>query len=201
MAKLVNWHRFENSLKEKGQIIFTPLDIRRILKISKVSATFLIHRYAKKGFIQRLKRGVYSFPDTSIPDVYLANKLYAPSYVSLEFALSFYRIIPEVTYEITSVTTKPTRKFSAQDKIFSFRKIKKEAFGGYYLLRKEGINGLIAEPEKALVDLLYLSLRSKKKKGFLLRINRQLLNVNKALRYAKLFKDKKLTPLIKELFK
>ncbi|MFH0762732.1 MAG: hypothetical protein V1925_02455 [Candidatus Omnitrophota bacterium] len=194
MAKLVNWYLFEKKLKEKGLVIFSPLDIRRVFGVSKVAATFLAHRYTKKGFTRRLKRGLYALYDTSVPDIYLANKLYEPSYVSLEFALSFHQVIPETVYEITSVTTKPTRQFNAQEKVFSYHRIKKEAFSGYVVYRQKDISALIADAEKAFVDLAYL--RLKKKKELLSRFDKGKINPAKALRYAKLFNNEKLISVI-----
>ena len=164
MAKLVNWYIFEKNLKQKGLVIFSPLDVRRIFGVTKVAATFLIYRYTKKGFIKRLKKGIYTLYDTSVPDIYLANKLYEPSYVSLEFALSFHQVIPETVYEITSVSTKPTRQFSALGKVFSYHRIKKEVFTGYAVSHQGNVSALIAEPEKAFVDLTYLRLRRRKRK-------------------------------------
>jgi len=196
MAKLVNWYIFEKNLKEKGLVIFSPIDVRRIFGVTKVAATFLIHRYTKKGFIKRLKKGIYTLYDTSVPDIYLANKLYEPSYVSLEFALSFHRVIPETVYEITSVTTKSTRHFNASGKTFSYHRIKKEAFTGYAVSRQRGgISALIADPEKAFVDLTYLRLR--RNKELLSRFDKEKINPAKASRYAKLFNNEKLASVIK----
>jgi predicted transcriptional regulator of viral defense system len=195
MAKLVNWYIFEKNLKEKGLVIFSPLDVRRIFGVSKVAATFLIHRYTKKGFIKRLKKGIYTLYDTSVPDIYLANKLCEPSYVSLEFALSFHRVIPETVYEITSITTKSTKQFIALGKKFSYHHLKKEAFTGYAASRQRGIAGLIAEPEKAFVDLTYLRIRRKKEP--LSRFDKEKISPTKTLRYAKLFNNEKLISIIK----
>src|SRR3990167_7214687 len=106
MANLVNWRNFEREIKSKQLLLFTNIDVRRVLRVSRVAAIFLLHRYAKKGLISRLKRGMYVFPDMLPPDLYISNRLYEPSYISLEFALSYHRVIPETVYEITSVTTK-----------------------------------------------------------------------------------------------
>jgi len=195
MAKLVNWAIFERKLKEKKLLIFTPLDIRRIFGVSKVATSFLLHRYTQRGYLIQLKRGLYTIYDTDIPDLYLANKLYEPSYVSLEFALSYHRIIPETVYEITSVTTKATRHFNALGKIFSYRRIKKQAFTGYFLSKHREVTFIIAEPEKAFVDLTYLRVLSNKKP--ISRFNKEKINPTKALRYAKLFNNNKLISVIK----
>lgn len=195
MAKLLNWAIFYRKLKEKNLIIFTPIDIRRIFGVSKVAATFLVHRYTKQGLLKRVKRGIYTLYDTNVPDLYLANKLYEPSYVSLEFALSYHQVIPETVYEITSVTTKATRRFNVLGKVFTYRKIKKQAFTGYSVNQQRGLAFLIAEPEKAFVDLTYLRIISNKK--LISRFNKEKINQTKALRYAKLFNNNKLISIIK----
>lgn len=198
MAKLLNWAIFNRKLKEKNLIIFTPLDIRRIFGVSKVAATFLVHRYTKRGLLKRVKRGIYALYDTVVPELYLANKLYEPSYISLEFALSYHQVIPETVYEVTSVTTKATRRFNVLGKVFTYRKIKKEAFTGYSVNQQRGLTFLIAEPEKAFVDLTYLRVISNKKP--ISRFNKEKINQTKAFRYAKLFNNNKLISIIRTTF-
>ena len=155
----------------------------------------ILHRYAKSGFIARLKRGLYAFPDSLPSDLFIANKLYEPSYISLQFALSYHGVIPETVYEITSITTKATRRFEVRGKIYTYRRIKQSVFCGYRAEWQAGISFLIAEPEKAFVDLLYFRLRSDKKP--LSRFNKEKINPQKALRYAELFGNSKLTSIIK----
>ncbi|MDO8515793.1 MAG: type IV toxin-antitoxin system AbiEi family antitoxin domain-containing protein [bacterium] len=196
MAKLVNWHSFEEKMKGKRLYLFNRLDVRRVLGVSPVAATFLLYRYAKKGYIIRVKPGLYTFPDTpSVPSLYIANKLYEPSYVSLQFALSYHRVIPETVYEITSITTKATQRFQTLGKTFSYRRIKRSAFTGYVSVGQRGFTFLIADPEKAFVDLTYLRILKNKKP--LDRFDKSKINRSKALRYAKLFENSKLTSVIK----
>jgi predicted transcriptional regulator of viral defense system len=191
----MKWIDFEREIKRKGIKIFTPLDVQRFLGRTKIATRFLIHRLKKNGYITSVKRGLYKLSDEQIPDLYLANKIYAPSYVSLEFALSYHGVIPETVYEITSITTKTTRRFETLGKVFSYHRIKKEAFTGYISVRQDGFNYLIAEPEKAFVDYIYLRIISGKKP--LRRFNKEKVNSSKALRYAKLFNNYKLTSIIK----
>jgi predicted transcriptional regulator of viral defense system len=198
MDKVLDWHSFEKKLKNKNILIFSRIDVGRIFGSKSAAASLLLHRYAKKGFIVRVKRGLYAFEGVSaIPTPYLANKLYEPSYISLEFALSYHRIIPETVYEITSVTTKSTQRFHAMDKDFSYRRIKKEAFTGYSTVRQGAFSFFIADPEKAFVDLAYL--RTIRQKDFLDRFNKKKINKAKALRYAKLFENDKLVSAIKNI--
>ena len=194
MANLVNWRNFESEIKNKRLLLFTNSDVRRAFGVSQVAAIFLLHRYAKKGLISRLKRGMYVLPDMLPPDLYIANKLYEPSYVSLEFALSYHRVIPETVYEITSVTTKATRHFSALGKTYSYRRIKRAAFTGYAIQKQRQFGFIIADPEKAFVDVLYFRVRSGG--GSMTRFDKKKLHAAKALKYASLFGNRKLTRIV-----
>ncbi len=197
MTKLVNQTIFAAKIKGKKLYLFGANDIRALFGLSNVATVSLLHRYKKQGFILQVKRGLYVFPDVLPPDPYIANKIYSPSYISLEFALSYYGIIPENVYEITSVTTKATRRFEvkALGKIFSFRKIKKSAYTGYGIEKQGGLSFYIADAEKAFVDTNYLRLKNKQKP--ISRFNKEKINSKKALHYAKLFGNNKLTSIIK----
>lgn len=191
----MKWINFEREIKKKNIKLFTPLDVQRFLGRSKIAIRFLMHRLKKQGYIESVKRGIFKLSDELVPDLYIANKLYEPSYVSLEFALSYHGIIPETVYEITSVTTKATRRFETLGKVYSYKKISRGAFTGYSIQKQNDLGFAIAEPEKAFVDLTYLRLRKKKK--FLSRFDKEKINPTKALRYAKLFNNKKLISVIK----
>jgi len=191
----MKWIEFEREIKRKNIKIFTPLDVQRFLGRSKIATRFLIHRLKKDGNIVSLKRGLYKLLDENVSDLYLANKLYEPSYISLEFALSYHQVIPETVYEITSVTTKTTRRFQSLGRSFFYRHIRKEAFTGYSAQKQKGYSFLIADPEKAFVDLNYLRIINRKKP--ISRFNKEKINKSKALRYSKLFNNNKLISVIK----
>ena len=191
----MKWLDFEREIKKKNIKLFTPLDVQRFLGRSKMAAQFLVYRLKKKGYIVSVKRGLYKLSDEQIPDLYIANKIYSPSYISLEFALSYYGIIPETAYEITSVTTKATRRFETLGKIFSFRKIKRSAYTGYGIEKQGDLSFYIADAEKAFVDANYLRLMNKQKP--ISRFNKEKINSKKALYYAKLFNNTKLMSIVK----
>lgn len=195
MVKLVNQTIFSSVIKGKKLYIFSANHVRALFGVSAVAASGLLHRYKKRGFILQIKRGMYTFPDMLPPDVYIANKLYSPSYISLEFALSYHGVIPETVYEITSVTTKGTRRFETLGKIFSYRKIKKAAYTGYEVQKQKGVSFIIADAEKAFVDANYLRLMNTQEP--LSRFHKEKINPQKALDYAKLFDNRKLAGIIK----
>lgn len=195
MAKLMNWYKFNKKLKDKKILLFSVADIQRIFGVSKTAASFLLHRYTAKDYIARVKRGLYVFPDALPPELYLANKIYEPSYISMEFALSYHRVIPENVYEIGSVTPKATRRFEKLGKIYSYRRIKKRVFTGYTTEKQKGFSFQIADAEKAFVDANYFRMLDRLKP--LSRYDKEKINPAKAAHYASLFNNKKLLSIIK----
>jgi predicted transcriptional regulator of viral defense system len=116
--------------------------------------------WQRKGYIIKLRRGFYCFEETEKGEsfrYFSANKIYSPSYISLESALSYYNLIPEGVFTTTSLTTRNTTSFSTPVGSFSFRNVKAQLFFGYRLLNIQGHTIKIAEPEKALLDYLYLN--------------------------------------------
>jgi predicted transcriptional regulator of viral defense system len=197
MIKLVNQTIFSTKIKSKKLYIFSANDIRTLFGLSAVATSALLHRYKKQEFISQVKRGLYAFPDILPPDVYTANKLYSPSYVSLEFALSYHGVIPETVYEITSISTKATRRFETLGKVFSYRKIKKAAYTGYEIQKQQGLSFNIADAEKAFVDTNYLRLLNNQEP--ISRFNKDKINSKKAIKYSLLFNNKKLLNTIKTI--
>ncbi len=194
MVKLVNRADFVAKIKARKLVLFSAREIQALFGVSKVATAGILHRYSKQGFIVQIKRGLYSFPDALPPELYLANKLYDQSYISREFALSYRGIIPEMVYEITSVTTKATQNFKALGKIYSYRKIKKSAFTGYTVEKQQGFTFRIADAEKAFVDTLYYRVIFGQKP--ISRFSKEKINKSKALKYAKLFNNPKLIGIL-----
>jgi predicted transcriptional regulator of viral defense system len=115
----------------------------------------------KKGIIIRVKKGLYVFGDGARRAPYstevLANLIYGPSYISLDYALQHYGLIPERVEGITSVTTGRSRKFSTPVGLFIYRMIPLRAFqiGMDRIEIGDGRAFLMATPEKALADKIY----------------------------------------------
>lgn len=120
-----------------------------------------LREWEKKGYIVKLRKEYYAFSDCrSIPGFtrYVANRIYRPSYISLHTALSYYGMIPEAVLQITSVTTLKTISFKNDFGEYSYNSVRPELMFGYEPKPlKDGRSVLIATPEKALLDLLYLN--------------------------------------------
>ena len=117
--------------------------------------------WIQKGDLLRLKKSLYFLKEIEVDEFFLANRLYQPSYVSLESALNYYGIVPDIPFAVTSVTIKRTQEFKNEFGLFLYRTIKSDLFFGWQEVKIE--NGQfykIAGPEKALFDFLYLNQNS-----------------------------------------
>ncbi len=117
-------------------------------------------RWCRKGLLMKLRNQYYAFPEfRQEPDSarYVANRIYMPSYISLHSALCFYGMIPEEVVQLTSVTTLKTAKFENAFGTFHYQNVKNSLYFGFEVLTmRDGHTFLLATPEKALLDLLYL---------------------------------------------
>jgi predicted transcriptional regulator of viral defense system len=117
-------------------------------------------QWQRAGYIVPLRQGWYAFADyIQQPDYarFIAGRICAPSYISLHTALSFYGIIPEAVVEITSVTTQKTCRYENAFGQFSYQTIRPRLFWGFEpKTMRDGKQYMMATPEKAIIDLLYL---------------------------------------------
>ncbi len=115
-----------------------------------------------QGCLIRLKKGFYVFSEEFIGRNYspqiVANLLYGPSYLSLEYALSYYQLIPERVTAFTSVTTQKNKKFQTPIGYFSYSHLASAIYPIGITIKKteDERHFLIATPEKALMDIFSL---------------------------------------------
>ena len=117
-------------------------------------------RWVKCGLLVKLRNGYYSFPEyLSMPDFryFISNRIYRPSYVSLHTALAFYGIIPEAVITISAVSALKKTTFENAFGTFTYQQIASDLMFGYDLKPFSNCQAIMfAQPEKALLDLLYL---------------------------------------------
>jgi len=112
----------------------------------------------KRKEIIRIKKGIYVFGENyahrPVSREILANMIYGPSYISLDYALQYYGLIPERVEAVTSVTIKRSRRFSTPIGLFTYRGIPMKAYqtGIDQVALEDGRSFLIAIREKALCD-------------------------------------------------
>jgi predicted transcriptional regulator of viral defense system len=150
----MNFTQFKDTLKD-----FTIFSFSDIRLIDPHFHRRRLVEWQEKGYIKKIAKGHYVFSDLTIDENILfeiANRLYGPSYVSLESALSYYQIIPETVYGITSVSTRRTYSFSTPCGEFHYRTIKPSFFFGYEIMIFDSKSFKIADLEKVLIDFFYL---------------------------------------------
>lgn len=139
------------------EVIYPDLDPRRL------------YEWQLKGYILKLRNSWYCLPgflNEPYSTWMIANAVHAPSYISLESALSYYGLIPEGVYLCTSVCTSRTLRITMAGHDYEYSQLGKKLYTGYRL--EETGTGMrrvrIAEPEKALLDFMYLrsAIRSRK---------------------------------------
>lgn len=198
MAQKLKRIEVEEKLKNLGLEVFTPQEFKGVFDVSLKTAANFIASNLNSGLFVKIRNGFYLVKDSHPSHYFIANKLYEPSYISLQSALSNYGIIPEVVYATTSITTKASREFTTPKGAFIYQSIKRSAFTGYGLREIDKDNVLIADPEKALADYLYfVDLRRVSLNDRL-----KLENIKKSdlIRFAKLFNRPSMLKLVEHIY-
>jgi hypothetical protein len=120
-----------------------------------------VNQWVKKGYIHELKRGVYCLnsrdQEKKYSKDYIANQIYTPSYIALETAMQHYGFIPEAVRVYMSITTKKTNYFENDLGRFYYYHVKPSLFTGFSKrVDSYGNYFFISEPEKTLLDFIYL---------------------------------------------
>ena len=191
------------TLLERKLYIFTSREFSLLFELDTYQTEYMLAALVKEGLLERLKRGLYTLKTDPPSEQEIANALYKPSYISCDYALAYYSLIPEMVYQVTSATTKPTRLFTTDTLAYGYYTIKKEAYTGYTITKKQDRAFLIAEPEKAVVDYLYALTLGQRgllgKRSVNDRLDIHKLNAEKMLRFTKLCASPKLDEWINKL--
>lgn len=130
----------------------TSREIARLLEINPVSRSVILTRLVKRKVLRRLRRNLYEIVLKPSDILEVANCVYQPSYLSFTYCLGKLGILNQIAYEIEFATPRKTKRVELRNRTAIFRQIAKRLFFGYTL--KDNI--FIAQPEKALLDTLYL---------------------------------------------
>jgi predicted transcriptional regulator of viral defense system len=195
-------------LKEKlnEYVVFTLQDIK---KVDTFFYRSRLNDWQDKGYLKKIRRGYYIFTDQALDEAVLfniANKIYSPSYISFEMALSNYSLIPESVYGITSATSNKTNRFKTEIGEFIYSHLRPELMFGYELIMLGGVSYKMAEIEKSILDYFYINSHLKTDADLSeLRINEEefktKVNYEKLMKYLDFFNNKSLERRIKTLLK
>lgn len=142
--------------------VFTLSDVTATVEGTDFSRHGLIKRAMANGEILNIRRGLYclapKYQKKSVSVFSLAERVYGPSYISLETALSYHGWIPEAVYACTCVSFGNAKEFETPLGIFSYKRVPQRTF--YSDVERCEDNGgnvfFMATPEKALVDYVYV---------------------------------------------
>lgn len=154
--KVEKWLEFfKNNTNKK---LFSLSDLLVMTDEKRSTISVQLSRLSIKGIVENPVRGWYSNPFRPPTPEELSMVIRTPSYLSMEYALSKHSILSQNVFTYTLVTPKLPYTFQNDRDTFEYHQIKRSLFWGY---KTEGMV-LLAEPEKALLDLIYLrSIRGK----------------------------------------
>jgi predicted transcriptional regulator of viral defense system len=155
-------------IKKLGRPVFTSHELTAISAKSASTVTQSLNRLAKQGLLIKIYRGVWAETGTQrltsfevIPYLFARQRVY----VSFISALHLHGIIEQIPQVVTLASTAHTCTIRTKVGVFSAHQIAPSFFTGFDWYKGDG-SFLIADPEKALIDSLYLSSRKKKQFGY-----------------------------------
>ncbi|MFA5776780.1 MAG: hypothetical protein WC988_04485 [Patescibacteria group bacterium] len=156
-----------------------------------------IKRLKDRGLIKQVKKGYYALANEEINKFEYSNILYTPSYISLDSALNYYGIIPQVPLSVTAITLKRAKSVDHEGVAYEYFHISSKYYWGY-----ENIgNVLIADREKSLVDKVYFeSFKSDLQTNFMDELTLEDVSKEKLLGYASKIQNKAFNNLMEALY-
>ena len=127
-------------------------DLGKVLGLSGKSLIVTVGRLVKAGVLLRLRRNTYTVFTTGFTRERVAAQTYMPSYLSFESALSRFGILSQLPYTQTFATSRPSKQMMLGEQKVEFSHIKADLYWGF--VQENDL--YVAEPEKALLDQLYL---------------------------------------------
>ena len=154
-------------IKRLERSIFTTHELVSMSGKSASTVVQSLNRLQQQGLLIKIYRGIWAEPGPKglspfeiIPYLFPRERVY----VSFITALHLYGIVEQIPQMITLAAMSHTRTIRTKAGVFSVHQLTPRFFGGFDWYKEEG-SFLIAEPEKALIDSLYLSSRKKKQFG------------------------------------
>jgi predicted transcriptional regulator of viral defense system len=156
----ISYINFINNTSTLG--VFSVTDIQKIYQSFDTRRLF---EWKSKNYIKKLTNRWYQFSNLEKKEElgwWVSNRLRTPSYVSLETAFSYYGFIPEGVFTVTAITTNKTKTIHTDQYHLIYRNLKPDLYFGYKVIRYNNWPIKFAEPEKAILDYLYLNSQLKK---------------------------------------
>jgi predicted transcriptional regulator of viral defense system len=162
-------------------------------RYDKTSAHSRIQILSKNGWLLRIKQGLYFVNDSifgplqeNLPLITISHCLFEDSYVSIAHALQYHELVDKNPEVVSAINVHVSKKFEFQSYTFKITKVKPDIYFGYHTISQQKRTVLIAEPEKALLDYLYVDINFTTPKVFLEPIIKhpETINIEKLQEYA-----------------
>lgn len=151
--KELNIYKVRDLALASRRAVYTNQQLANLMGKPKEVAKVYASRLARRGLAGRPIRGRLAFVDD---DHVIATQLVEPSYISLHSALSFHQMLSQVPRYIECVTPRNSRRYPALGIVY--HRMPPSLFFGYERYAKAGSYVFVADPEKAVVDGVYLNL-------------------------------------------
>ncbi len=156
----MDWVTTIRNEAQRSSLLHTD-ELARKYKIVPVAVTQALSRQEQRGLVEHISRKIYfNWLASDATPRELVNVLREKAYISLDSALREYGISTQSPQVLTCVTTERPREFNARTIRISYRGISLRLYWGYQKKRTRYGSYQIAEPEKALLDWLYLNLQT-----------------------------------------
>ncbi len=152
---------FEKTLNNFPYNVITDIDLELLFDGTPHSRYSKVKRLIKQEKLLHIKRGLYVLTEAlghrEKPHPFeLAQRIYPPSYISFESALSYHQLIPERVHTVTSATTKRSKEFKTPLGLFSYSKLPAEnLYLDVELITENNYRFFMAKPWKAICDYVY----------------------------------------------
>jgi predicted transcriptional regulator of viral defense system len=156
MMKRISLYEIRDKALKSKRAVYSVQQLANLIGKSKDIAKVYMSRLVKKGLARKIIRGRITFVDDSYV---IAAQIYEPSYISLVSALLFHEMIQQVPKNIECVSPKNSRRYV--DEGIVYHKIPPSLYYGYERYKKSGSYIFVADPEKAVIDGIYLNLLPK----------------------------------------
>jgi predicted transcriptional regulator of viral defense system len=139
-------------LLNAGSPFFSVSSLQAMLNLTRESSRTTASRLVQRGILVRVQRDLYTLANSKYSLFSLANALYQPSVISLETALNYWGIIVQVPQTVFSIA-QASYRCVADHTEFAYRRMPPDMFR-FGQVKVEDF--FIVEPEKALLDTLYM---------------------------------------------
>ena len=152
----MNLYQIRDKALKSGRAVFSVQQLANLIGKSKAVAKVYLSRLAKAGLARKVLQGKISFSDD---DFVVASQLYEPSYISFSSALSFYGLISQVPAKVECATTKNSRSYPELG--VYYHRLPPSLFFGFAPRKKGESYAMVADKEKAVLDMAYLNMLPK----------------------------------------